>query len=167
MDQEIKQYIDEQIKLHTHDGVLSQRVNFFDLFLNIEAFNAQSATIATTGNTDVYVMAPYNGNIVQVDFSGVDALAASNTNYITWTITNLGQDGSGSTALLSTADSNTTKSTGGTALVANSKRTLVLTTTVASLLVKQGDRLRIRASATGTLANTVTFPVYMIQLQLS
>lgn len=35
--------------------------------------------------------------------------------------------------------------------------------TAANLDVVQGDRLRIRAAATGTLANTVTFPAYMLR----
>ena len=57
---------------------------------------------------------------------------------------------------------NTTKATGGTALTANAARTLTLNGTAANLVVAAGDRLRIRAAATGTLANTVTFPVYRV-----
>lgn len=122
-----------------------------------------SATIATTGNTDAYVIAPETGTITSIDFSGVDALAADDTNYITFSMTNLGQLGAGSTAILAATDANTTKATGGTALAANTKRSLTLTGTAADLNVTQGDRLRIRAAATGTLANTVTFPTYCIR----
>lgn len=120
----------------------------------------QGATIATTGNADVYVIVPADGVLSGADFSGVDALAASDTNFITFSITNLGQAGGGSTAMLAATDANTTKTTGGTALSANSRRSLTLNGTAANLAVVAGDRLRIRAAATGTLANTVTFPVY-------
>jgi len=120
----------------------------------------QGATIATTGNSDVYVICDAAGTLTAARFSGVDALAASDTNYITWTITNLGQTGSGSAAMLAATDANTTKSTGGTATSANAVRSLTLNGTAANLVVAAGDRLRIRAAATGTLANTVTFPVY-------
>jgi hypothetical protein len=95
-------------------------------------------------------------------FSGVDALASNDTNFITFSITNLGLTGSGSAVMLAATDANTTKATGGTALVANAARTLTLNGTAANLVVAAGDRLRIRAAATGTLANTVTFPVYRL-----
>ena len=122
----------------------------------------QGATIATTGNSDVFVIVPADGVLSGADFSGVDALAASDTNFITFSITNLGQAGAGSTAMLAATDANTTKTTGGTALSANSRRSLTLNGTAANLVVVAGDRLRIRAAATGTLANTVTFPVYSL-----
>ena len=120
----------------------------------------QGATIATTGNSDVYVTAQADGTLSGADFAGVDALAANDTNFITFSITNLGQAGAGSTVMLAATDANTTKVTGGTALTANARRSLTLNGTAANLIVVAGDRLRIRAAATGTLANTVTFPVY-------
>jgi len=127
----------------------------------------QGATIATTGNGDVFVIAPVSGVLSAAWFSGVDALAASDTNYITFTITNLGTSGSGTAAMLAATDANTTKSTGGTALTANARRVLSLSSTAANLVVAAGDRLRIRAAATGTLANTVTFPVYLLNFSVS
>lgn len=120
----------------------------------------QGATIATTGNSDVFVIVPADGVLSGADFSGVDALTANDSNFITFSITNLGQAGAGTTAMLAATDANTTKSTGGSALVANSRRSLTLNGTAANLVVVAGDRLRLRAAATGTLANTVTFPVY-------
>jgi hypothetical protein len=69
--------------------------------------------------------------------------------------------------MLAATDANTTKSTGGTALTANARRVLSLNGTAANLVVAAGDRLRIRAAATGTLANTVTFPVYMLNFSVS
>lgn len=122
----------------------------------------QGATITTTGNSDVYIIAPQAGTLTSALFSAVDALAASDTNYITFSITNLGQAGAGSTAMLAATDANTTKATGGTALSANTKRTLSLNGTAADLVVAAGDRLRCRAAATGTLANTETFPVWQL-----
>ncbi len=124
----------------------------------------QGATIATTSNSDEYIIAKRSGTLVGVDFSGIDALAASDTNYITWSLTNLGQAGAGSVAMLAATDANTTKATGGSALVANSKRQLTLHATPANLVVVEGDRIRIRAAATGTLANTVTKPVYNVKI---
>lgn len=122
-----------------------------------------TATIATTSNTDGYVIAPVSGVLSGADFSGVDALAASDTNYITFSMTNLGQAGAGTAAMLAATDANTTKATGGTALAANTKRSLTLTATSADLVVVAGDRIRVRAAATGTLANTVTFPAYILR----
>ena len=122
----------------------------------------QKATIATTGNTDIFIIAPYAGVLSTAIFSGVDALAASDSNFITFTITNLGQAGAGSAAMLAATDANTTKTTGGTALSANARRNLTLSATSANLAVARGDRLRLRAAATGTLVNTVAFPVYVL-----
>ena len=119
-------------------------------------------TIATTGNTDEYVIAPVSGFLSEALFSGVDALAANDTNFITFSITNLGQAGGGSTAMLAATDPNTTKATGGSALAANTKRTLTLNAAAANLIVQAGDRLRVRAAASGTLANTVTKPSYLL-----
>ena len=86
----------------------------------------QGATVATTSNSDTYVIAPFAGTLTAARFSGVDALAANDTNYITFSATNLGTTGSGTTVLLAATDANTTKATGGTALAANTKRTLTL-----------------------------------------
>lgn len=162
MNPETQRYVDEQIKLHIHDGNLSQRINFFDIFGYTEPVNVSSATIATTGNTDVYLIAPRTLNVTSVLFSGVDALATSDTNYITWTVTNLGQAGAGSLAILKATDVNTTKTTGGSAISANTVRSLSVSDALSNTQVTQGDRIRIRAAVTGTLANTVTFPNYLI-----
>lgn len=129
----------------------------------------QGATIATTtgGTNDVFVVAPVAGTLSAARFSGVDALTANDTNYITFSITNLGTAGSGSAAMLAATDANTTKATGGTGLSANTLRTLTLNGTAANLVVAAGDRLRIRATVSGTLANTVTFPVYSLNFTVA
>ena len=124
-------------------------------------------TIATTGNTDFYTMAPKAGKLTRVDLSALAGLATNDTNYLTFTITNLGQAGAGTAAMLasSPAGTNTTKATGGAAIAANTKRQLTLTAVAADLVVAAGDRLLIRAAATGTLANTVTAPVFKLSYQ--
>lgn len=128
-----------------------------------QGVNVLLGTIATTGNSDAYLVAPETGALASADFSGIDALAAHDTNYITFSITNLGQAGAGSTAMLVATAVSTTKSTGGAALSANTKRSLTLHGTAANLDVTAGDRLLVRAAASGTLANTVTGSVVMMR----
>lgn len=115
--------------------------------------------IATTGNTDEYVIAPKSGTLAAAFFTSLAALTAHDSNYITFGITNLGQAGAGSTAMLAATDANTTKATGGTGLTANASRALSVHGTAANLAVVEGDVLRIRFAATGTLAGAVTRPV--------
>lgn len=117
-----------------------------------------TTSIATTGNTDEYLIVPKSGRVAAAYYSGLAALAAHDTNYVTFSITNLGQAGAGTTVMLAATDANTTKSTGGTALAANTKRTLTLTSTTADKNVTEGDRLLVRFAAAGTLAGAVTRP---------
>lgn len=113
-------------------------------------------TVADTGNTDFYITVPETGILDSLEFVGIDALATSDTNYITFSATNLGQAGAGTTVMLAASNANTTKATGGSALAANTKRSLTLNATVANLAVTQGDRIRVRCAVTGTLAAAVT-----------
>lgn len=157
-------YIDLKIREHLHNGLEAMQVYSADLFGEVpRSIPLRPATVATTGNTDEYIIAPIDGRLAEVLFSGVDALAANDTNYVTFSVTNLGQDGSGSTAMLAATDENTTKATGGTALSANTKRTLAITGTANNSEVKSGDRLRVRVAATNTLANTITFPTFLLK----
>jgi hypothetical protein len=121
-----------------------------------------TTSIATTGNTDEYLIVPKSGRVAAALFSSLAALATSDTNYITFSITNLGQAGAGTTVMLAATDANTTKATGGSAIAANTKRTLTLNGTVTNLDVTEGDRLLVRFAATGTLAGAVTRPGVMI-----
>ena len=125
--------------------------------------NTDPVTIATTSTTDSYIMAPSDGSLLEVDFTSLAALAANDTNYITWTIVNLGQAGAGTTAMLAVSDANTTKATGGTALTAVARRALTVHGTLANLVVVKGDVIRCRATATGTLAGTVTNSQYQLR----
>lgn len=121
-----------------------------------KTITANLGTIATTSTTDDYVIAPQNGTLIEAIFSGTDALAAHASNYITFSITNLGQAGAGSTALLAATDANTTKTSTGSAIAAHTARSLTLSTTPANLVVAKGDRLRVRSTAAATSANTIT-----------
>lgn len=162
----VQEMIRTALLLQDHKGNDSQRINFFDIFGYVGPINVISQTIGTaTGNYDTYFIAEVTGNIIKIDFSALDTLATSDVNYVTWTITNLGQAGAGTAVFLAATDSNTTKTSGGSAIIANTKRTLTLSSTVNDLNVVVGDRIRVRATVTGTLANTVTFPVYLIQTQ--
>lgn len=124
-----------------------------------------TTSIATTSTSDEYIIAAKTGKLVAAVFTPLAALAANDTNYVTFSITNLGQAGAGTAAMLAATDANTTKSTGGTALAASTKRTLTLTSTAADLAVVEGDCLRLRATATGTLAGAVTRPVWQISIK--
>ena len=116
-------------------------------------------TIPVTGNADAYAIVPEDGFLESVDFSGADAVPADNAKYVTFSITNLGQNGLGTTAMLAVTDANTTKA--GNA--AHTRRKLVLSGVPGVLKVKTGDRLKISAVATGTLATAVTFPVILLR----
>jgi len=122
-------------------------------------------TIATTGNTDLTVVVPFAGVLTAVYFIGEDALAANDTNYVTWTITNKGTGGAGSTAMLAATDPNTTKATGGSAIGALDARALTVHGTAANLVVAAGEGLLIRAAATGTLANVVDRTGYTLVIR--
>jgi hypothetical protein len=122
----------------------------------------QVATIATTGAQNAFFLAPFAGDLIGAFLITTDALAASNTNYLTFTLTNLGQAGAGTTVMLAATDPNTTKVTGGAAIAAHTQRSLTLSGTATNLRVAQNDRIRFTATATGTLAGTVTGGVLVL-----
>lgn len=162
--EQLQALIEQKIREHRHDGHQAIQVQYIDMFGEAPSqLNTEGKTIATTGNTDWYVIAPISGDLVEADFSGTDALSANDTNYITFSITNLGRAGSGSNALLLSSDVNTTKATGGSALSADTVRELTLNNTTNTTKVVRGDRLRIRAAVTNTLANTITNAVLTLR----
>lgn len=128
-----------------------------------QAVQRVGGTIATTGATVEYMVVQEAGSLQSAEVTPLVALTANDTNYITWTIVNLGQTGGGSTAMLAVSDLNTTKATGGLGLAINTKRVLTIHGTGANLVVAAGDLLSITATATGTLANTVTRPLYQLR----
>lgn len=123
------------------------------------SYTVSTATIGTTGNATNYAIAPASGMLVGASFTDGSSLAASTSNYVSFTITNLGQNGTGTAAMLLATTTNTTKVTG---LTIGATRALGLTTTSANLLVNAGDVLQITGSSNGTLAGTVTLPVYLL-----
>lgn len=130
----------------------------WQLLNNYSQYNASSTmvTIATTSTSDVYLQAPVTGSLTGADFTSIDGLTANDTNYVTFTMINLGASAGGSTAMLAVADANTTKATGGSTITAFAKRSLTVHGTAANLLVTKGDIIRCRFTATGTLAGAVT-----------
>lgn len=132
--------------------------------VDLSTATAQIGTIATTSATSAFAICPKAGTVVGIDFTGKDALAANDTNYITFTAVNRGQAGAGTTDLLAATDPNTTKATGGTALAAKGKRSLTLHGTAGNLAVVAGDVIEIIATATGTLANTVTLSAAIVKI---
>ena len=124
-----------------------------------------TTSIATTSTTDEYIVAAKTDKIAAATFTSLAALTADNTNYGTFAITNLGQAGAGTAAILAATDANTTKATGGTGLAASTKRTLTLSSTVADLAVTEGDCLRLRFTSAATLAGAVTRPVWQISIK--
>lgn len=121
--------------------------------------------IATQTTTTVYVTAPETSRLSGVSFAGTTGHGSSSTNYITFQVTNLGQDGLGTSTLLH--GSSTTKptvfATGGLGtLGTDTTYPLTLVTTVGSLSVSKNDRLKLSAAVTGTLTNTITNPSWTL-----
>lgn len=145
-------------KLRNELGAYISAVNLAD-----DVIQKEGATIGTAaGATDTYVTATVGGVLSAAQFASLAALIASDTNYITFTITNLGQTGAGTAVMLAVDPANTTKATGGAALTANARKNLTVHATAANLVVAKGDRLKITATVTGTLPNTVTVPIYTL-----
>jgi hypothetical protein len=115
-------------------------------------------TIATTGAVELILTVPCTGVLSEATFAGKDALAANDTNFLTFAIVNKGQAGAGTTQMLasSPAGVNTTKVTGGAAVAAYTFYPLTLHATAANLNIVKNDVLSITITATGTLANTIT-----------
>jgi hypothetical protein len=126
---------------------------------------AGTTSIATTSTTDEYIIAAKTGKLVSAKLNSLSGLATDNTNYATFSITNLGQAGAGTAVMLAATDANTTKTTGGSALVANTPRSLTLTSTTADLSVTEGDVLRCRATSAATLGGAVTRPMWQISIK--
>lgn len=130
--------------------------------VNSNTQQVTGGTIATTGNSDTYFTCGRVATLSSVAVTPLVALTANDTNYITFTITNLGQAGAGTAVMLAATAPNTTKATGGTGLAINTPRVLTLSGVDTDLHVAINDLLLIRAAATGTLANTVTRPIWKL-----
>ena len=102
-----------------------------------------------TATTTYLLQAPCTGILAAATLLCPTALAASNTNYWTALITNLGAAGAGTTAMLAATAANTTQSTGGFSLVANVPHALTLSGVGGATAVNDGDVLSITLIATG------------------
>ena len=131
----------------------------------VKQSTAGTTSIATTSTTDEYIIAAKTGKIVSAKINSLSGLAQDGTNYLTFSITNLGAAGSGTAAILAATDANTTKTTTGSAMTANVPRSLTLTSTAADLAVTEGDVLRCRATSAATLGGAVTRPMWQISIK--
>jgi hypothetical protein len=113
-------------------------------------------TQATTGASAATFTVPQAAVLGSAKLTAKDALATDDTNYLTFALTNKGAAGAGSTAMLSATASGTTKATGGAAIAAYTTRDLPLHATAANGVTAANDCFEFTATATGTLANTVT-----------
>ena len=132
------------------DPVYEIQVPIFD--------NTAEANEILVDNTKVSraeIVIPRGGVLLAATILAEDALAASDTNYVTFALANKLASGSGTTAMLAATAANTTKSTGGTAISAITGRSLTVNGTAANLRVNKGDILLFTATTTGTLANEV------------
>lgn len=121
--------------------------------LATKGLSVEVPNIPTTGALVLPVLVPITGTLIGAKWGSETALAADNTNYITWAIRNYAT-GAGTNALLAATDANTTKLTGGAANVARTPRALTLHGTPANLAVTQGDYLLLTVTVTGTLGAT-------------
>ena len=131
----------------------------------VKQTTAGTTSIATTSTTDEYIVVAKTGKVTAAKLNSLSGLAAHDTNYLTFAITNLGAAASGTAALLAATDANTTKATGGSLLTANVVRSLTLSSTAADLLVTEGDVLRLRATSAATLGGAVTRPMWEITIK--
>jgi hypothetical protein len=122
--------------------------------------------IPTTGSGSIYTIAPEDGYLHSVDFSGLTALAANDTNYITFFILNYGQDGAATKDMLAITAENSTKVTGGLGLAAHTRRSLKIHPTIANLKVLAGDRLLVGANVTGTLGVGIAGVTFLLRFNV-
>jgi hypothetical protein len=109
--------------------------------------SASKETGTLTATTTYLVQAPCTGTLAGMTILCPTGVAADNANYWTFSANNLGAAGAGTQPLLSATAINTTKTTGGSAVVSDVPWTMTLAGT--SLAVVEGDVIQITATATG------------------
>lgn len=96
------------------------------------------------------------GTVSRASFVNSSNLAANDTNYVKIGVINLGPAGNGTTAVVDiTAANNSSKVTGGAALVAGQDRAFNLSGVGGALAVAANDVLEVSITVVGTLANTL------------
>jgi hypothetical protein len=152
--------------------------HFYDFTGSVPTYTVRAPLIHTTGNADINIIdlnaadvsscafvVPRAGLLVSAQVTAQDALAANDTNYVTFTLVNTLASGSGSTAMLAATDANTTKATGGVAITAVVGRSLTVHGTAANLRVAAGDVVVATVTTTGTLANVVDTPAITLTFE--
>lgn len=110
-------------------------------------------TVPTAAGTlEFLIIMPFTSTISSVRVAFKDALAANDTNFVTFRLIN---KTTADSDVIAATDANATKLTGGTALVAYAVRTLTLAN-AAGVAVAAQDLLAVRITGTGTLANALT-----------
>lgn len=140
-----------------------------DLAGNIATRRSSHAvpTVGTSaGTTEINVVAPMSGSIVGVFWVSKDALATSDSNYVTFALVNRGTGGA-TTAVLSTSPAgvNTSKATGGTQITAYTRYAMAVNG--ANAPVNVNDVLSFQVTVTGTLANSLTEGCLELSIQPS
>lgn len=131
--------------------------------VSLQARSHVMPTIPTAaGATEVLFRAPCTGTVAAASFVAKDALVQHATNIVTVSIRNYGQAGAGNVAVLAAVDANTTKTSTGFPLLAYTPFPLTLNATPANLAVVKGDILAFIVTGSGTLANTITEGVAVI-----
>jgi hypothetical protein len=105
------------------------------------------------------IIAPVTGVVSAASLLPDTAVSASDTNYWTFTIVNLGQANAGTQAILAATAPNTTKATGGTAMAVNVPFPLALAGT--TLAVTKGDVLVITATKTASATTIANLHAYI------
>lgn len=148
-----------QFPRKTYDLVadFAEALETFEIVVPLTTIAGAHAQATTAVNSGWRTM-PRAGRLVSATYTGVEALAANDTNYLTFTVVNTLGSGSGTTAMLAATDANTTKATGGTGITAVVGRSLTIHGTAANLRVAAGDVVACVETPTGTLANAVTRP---------
>lgn len=101
---------------------------------------------AVAATTVVLTTAPVTGTLIGASIVDSTAITASDTNYWTVAIVNLGASNAGTQAMLANTAANTTKATGGSSMGANTPFAQALAST--SLAVTKGDVLQITLTKT-------------------
>ena len=127
--------------------------------------NTNQVPTTDTATVTCTFRVPRSGKLAGIAVVGADTLAASDTDYVTFSAVNKLRSGAGAVALLSGSDANTTKATGGSAWTAYVSRTLTLTATDADLVVTAIDVIEVKITVTGTLANVVNRPTVRLLFQ--
>lgn len=120
------------------------------LTLSTASADINKTPVANTAVATAIFRVPRGGFLVSAEIVGEDSLAANDTNFLTFALTNKLGAGSGTTAMLAATAANTTQATGGTGITALVPLAHTVHGTAANLRVADGDVLVYTATATQT-----------------